>query len=76
MLRVPELRGDQRVLVTKDEKKSVLDAVDAAEREALTRAEAMKIGADGETIIMRLAARVRDAVHAADTTDLPEVSNP
>lgn len=72
---MPELRGDQRVLVTKDEKKSVLDAIDAAEKEALARAEAMRVGVDGETI-MRLAARCRDAVHAADTTDLPEVSNP
>lgn len=74
MLRVPELRGDQRLLVTRDEKKRVLDAIDAAEREALARAEATKIDADAEAIVMKLAARVRNAVHEIDTTDLPEVA--
>lgn len=57
--------------MTKDEKKTLLDAIDAAEKDAVGKAEAMKLPADVETVIYRLAAQVRQAVNAQETGDLP-----
>ncbi|APU88985.1 hypothetical protein Rctr197k_190 [Virus Rctr197k] len=58
--------------MTHEEKKAILDAVDAAEKEALNRVTAKHL-ADAEVVVLKLAAQVRAAVRAVDTTDLPVV---
>jgi hypothetical protein len=59
--------------MTSDEKKQVLDAVEAAEKEAIAKAEAMRLPAEAEAIVLKLAAQVRNAISQVDTTDLPQV---
>lgn len=61
--------------MTSDEKKQVLDAVEAAEKDAIAKAEAMKLSAEAEAIVLKFAAQIRNAIKQVDTTDLPEVSS-
>lgn len=50
--------------MTREEKKRMLDAIDAAEKEARERAEALKLPADVESVLYRFAGRLRAVVHA------------
>ena len=58
--------------MTKDEKTALLDAIDAAEKEAIGKAAALNLPGDAEGLLLKFAARIRTAVHVADTGDLPE----
>jgi hypothetical protein len=57
--------------VSPAEKKTLLDALDAAEKEACNRADALRLSLEVEIIIHRFAARIREAMKGIDTTDLP-----
>jgi hypothetical protein len=55
------------------EKKILLDAIEEAERSALDLARGLRLPGDVDSIVLKMAAHLRAAVHEADTMDLPIV---
>ena len=55
--------------MTAEEKTALLDAIDKAEADARARVKESRL-VEAEVVVLRLAAQIRAAVHAAETGEL------